>query len=343
MRAATWRFMAASAIGRPYPGTWRAAEPRACPRRSPRRPRRPPSGAAPAPRQSARAIADCSCGSGLRDKPELAHQPEFVQAAPALDDAAVAQAPDVDPRKAERAVRRRHAEQLTLVRAAGREVLDDQIALAVEDVHVAVPVGARGAEQRPGRPHALPVGRDADRRVMVDEVLGEIRVDRGEVTLGEQGVDEEGDGVLVLADRVHDRSLRRSAAAGYPNYLGLPAPVTSLRRAPPAAARRRRVAWVAGGCSASGSDDAAPALPYTIQGSPCARSSTDRASDYGSEGWGFESLRARSSSRRSGPCSIQLAGRFTIGQRRQCHIPVTRRCRYGSARPRRAPGPRVGR
>ena len=28
-------------------------------------------------------------------------------------------------------------------------------------------------------------------------------------------------------------------------------------------------------------------------GSTCARSSTDRASDYGSEGWGFESLRAR--------------------------------------------------
>src|SRR3984957_18424202 len=27
--------------------------------------------------------------------------------------------------------------------------------------------------------------------------------------------------------------------------------------------------------------------------SVCARSSTDRASDYGSEGWGFESLRAR--------------------------------------------------
>src|SRR6266567_3112436 len=290
MRAATWRFMAASATGRPYLGTWRAAEPRACP---PRRPRGPPSGAARAPRRSARAIADCPCGSGLRDKPELAHQPEFVQAAPALHDAAVAQAPDVDPRKAEGAVRRRHAEQLTLVRAAGREVLDDQIALADEDVHVAVPVGARGAEQRPGRPHALPVGRDADRRVMVDEVLGEIRVDRGEVTLGEQGVDEGGDGVLVLADRVHDRSLRRSAAAGYPNYLGLPAPVTSPRRAPPAVTRRRRVAWVAGGCSASGSDDAAPALPYPVQGSPCARSSTDRASDYGSEGWGFESLRAR--------------------------------------------------
>ena len=31
----------------------------------------------------------------------------------------------------------------------------------------------------------------------------------------------------------------------------------------------------------------------------CARSSTDRASDYGSEGWGFESLRARHHIRRS--------------------------------------------
>src|ERR1039457_5597608 len=34
-----------------------------------------------------------------------------------------------------------------------------------------------------------------------------------------------------------------------------------------------------------------------------ARSSTDRASDYGSEGWGFESLRARHRHRRSGSCS----------------------------------------
>src|SRR6185503_1032805 len=31
--------------------------------------------------------------------------------------------------------------------------------------------------------------------------------------------------------------------------------------------------------------------PYNLM--TCARSSTDRASDYGSEGWGFESLRAR--------------------------------------------------
>ena len=45
--------------------------------------------------------------------------------------------------------------------------------------------------------------------------------------------------------------------------------------------------------------DSVPGQPGTLGGRPsrCARSSTDRASDYGSEGWGFESLRAHSSER----------------------------------------------
>ena len=42
----------------------------------------------------------------------------------------------------------------------------------------------------------------------------------------------------------------------------------------------------------------AAAAPRTTEYA-CARSSTDRASDYGSEGWGFESLRARSVGRAS--------------------------------------------
>ena len=37
-----------------------------------------------------------------------------------------------------------------------------------------------------------------------------------------------------------------------------------------------------------------PAYPQVGQLKTCARSSTDRAFDYGSKGWGFESLRARS-------------------------------------------------
>ena len=36
-----------------------------------------------------------------------------------------------------------------------------------------------------------------------------------------------------------------------------------------------------------------PGVVATQQHRPSARSSMDRASDYGSEGWGFESLRAR--------------------------------------------------
>src|SRR5690349_2679647 len=72
-----------------------------------------------------------------------------------------------------------------------------------------------------------------------------------------------------------------------------PAPVRPLRCRRPssrrcaevlARLRRQHAPWVLG-------------LPYTAES--CARSSTDRASDYGSEGWGFESLRARHHIRRS--------------------------------------------
>ena len=40
-----------------------------------------------------------------------------------------------------------------------------------------------------------------------------------------------------------------------------------------------------------------------------ATSSTDRASDYGSEGWGFESLVAR---KISGPTSANVGGAFAL-------------------------------
>jgi hypothetical protein len=52
----------------------------------------------------------------------------------------------------------------------------------------------------------------------------------------------------------------------------------------------------------SGADGLEPGTTKALDAvccSVCARSSTDRASDYGSEGWGFESLRARKCSSRS--------------------------------------------
>jgi hypothetical protein len=80
-------------------------------------------------------------------------------------------------------------------------VLHHQVALADQDVHLAVPVGEGGTEHGPGRPHALPVGRDSVRRIMADEPLGEVLVDGAEVTLGEQGVDELGHDLLAAQQR----------------------------------------------------------------------------------------------------------------------------------------------
>src|SRR5262249_22189321 len=172
------------------------------------RPRRCPGGWRPVVR------------SGKFDQPELAQQAELVEPPPALHDAAVADAPDVDPGKGDGMPGRRHAEQFVLMSAAVCEVLYHKVTLADQDVHLAVPVGEGGAEDGSGRPHALPAGRDADRGIMVDELLGEVVVDGAEVTLGEQGVDELGNGVLVLLDSVHDHSLRRAENGEYPSNLG---------------------------------------------------------------------------------------------------------------------------
>src|SRR5690242_8250679 len=79
--------------------------------------------------------------SGQVHQLELAQQAEFVQAAPALHDAAVADAPDIDPGQGDGPAGRWHAEKRALLRAAGGEVLDHQITLADQDVHLAVPVG----------------------------------------------------------------------------------------------------------------------------------------------------------------------------------------------------------
>src|SRR5262249_23585507 len=153
---------------------------------------------------------------------KLVQQRKFVQATPALHDAAVAKAPDVDARHADGAPRWRHAEDLALMSAAGRELLDHQVALGDEDARIAVPVREPGPEHGGSLPHPLPASRRTGRRIMVDEVLGEVLIDGAEITSGEHGVDERGHGLLVLLGSVHARSLRPPAGLGYPNNLGFP-------------------------------------------------------------------------------------------------------------------------
>src|SRR6476660_4495682 len=168
----------------------------------------------------ARARACTVARSGLGDQAELAHEAEIVQASPALNDEAVADPPDVDPGQADGAARWGHSEDLSLLRAARREDLDHQVAFFDVEADVAVPVGERGPECGRSRAHALPAGGEAHGQVVIDVVPGEVFVDGAEVALGEQGVDERSDDVLVLAHSVHARSLRRADERKYPNNLG---------------------------------------------------------------------------------------------------------------------------
>ena len=67
---------------------------------------------------------------------------------------------------------------------------------------------------RPGAPRCL-------RTPLIDQLRDHPeQVDGAEVALGEQGIDERSDDVLVLADSVHARSLRRADERRYPNNLG---------------------------------------------------------------------------------------------------------------------------
>jgi hypothetical protein len=60
----------------------------------------------------------------------------------------------------------------------------------------------------------------AERRVVVDEVLGEVGVHGAEIPLGEQRVDEVLHDRLVALCRSHGSMLRRFAVASYPGWLG---------------------------------------------------------------------------------------------------------------------------
>src|SRR5262245_42813050 len=154
------------------------------------------------------------------DQAELADQAEVVEPSPALDDAAVADPEHVDPVERDRAAGGRHAHDLAALSAAGGELLHDQVTLADEQAGVGVPVGEGRPEHGAGSAHALAVRGRPERRVMVDEVLGEEDVDRAEVSLGEQLVDELADDGLVLLDGCHVAMIRRPGCARYPNNLG---------------------------------------------------------------------------------------------------------------------------
>jgi hypothetical protein len=112
------------------------------------------------------------------------------------------------------------------VGTAGREPLDDHVALRDELVDDAPPVGQRRPEHRRGPAHTLrPVGRPGERRVVVDEARIQIAVNGGEVACAEQLLNEGLDELLVARGLIgglsgHRPSVRQVRRPDHPRKVG---------------------------------------------------------------------------------------------------------------------------
>ena len=97
-----------------------------------------------------------------------------------------------------------------------------------------MPVWKGRSEHGVDGPHSFPVRPCAERRVVVDEVVGEVIVDGPEITFCEEAVDEVSDDFLVLPRIGDEPMLRRVPGGRYPKQLGeglCPHAVLALRRA----------------------------------------------------------------------------------------------------------------
>jgi hypothetical protein len=91
-------------------------------------------------------------------------------------------------------------------------VLDDDVVFGDEEVQLAAPVG----EARPDHGGAV-LHCTAERGVVVDEVRTDVAVERIDVALGEDRLDELGDDCLVLLLGGHVAIMRTTLRPAYPN------------------------------------------------------------------------------------------------------------------------------
>src|SRR6516162_7184972 len=117
-------------------------------------------------------------GSRRVHETKLTEQSEVIQPTPSLHDPIVPDPEDLNPAKRDRAPGGRYSHDLAQLRAARGELLHDQVTLTDEVIDVAVPVGEGGTEHGAGPAHALAVRGRPERRIVVDEVLGQVGVDR---------------------------------------------------------------------------------------------------------------------------------------------------------------------
>ncbi len=168
------------------------------------------------------------CSRRFRDHAELGEEPEDIEVPPTLDDLAVPEPEDVDTGHGHHTVRGRRAHELAPVGSRRRESLDDVIALGDQQVHLAVPVGERGAKHQRRIPKASGIASHAlHGRIVGNEVISQVAVHGRRVTLREERLDEVVDDRLVLLCGVHEVIMRGTTDRRYPNFLGYHAEVVA--------------------------------------------------------------------------------------------------------------------
>jgi hypothetical protein len=159
-------------------------------------------------------------GADSGDNAELLEEPQVVQLTPALSDATVSHAEDVDARKRDLAPGGRDPHDLPMVGASSGEALGDEIRFGDELMEFATPLRKGGSEAGSRRSHPFPVGANPHGWVVVHEVFTQVGVDGFELATTEQPVDEFSNDLLVCIDVCHALTVDRLSPKVYPGFPG---------------------------------------------------------------------------------------------------------------------------
>lgn len=167
-----------------------------------------------------RRVLAARSGADRRDNAELLEEPQIIQPTPALHDATVSHAEEVDARKRDLASSGRDPHDLATVSAPSGEVLSNKITLCDEMMQLATPIRKSRSEAASRRAHTVPVGSNPERGIVVHEIFTQVDIDGVQVATAEQSVDEFSNDSLICIDVSHAVSLDRDSPPAYPGNPG---------------------------------------------------------------------------------------------------------------------------
>jgi hypothetical protein len=167
-----------------------------------------------------RRVLAARSGADRRDNAELLEEPQIIQPTPALHDATVSHAEEVDARKRDLASSGRDPHDLATVSAPSGEVLSNKITLRDEMMQLATPIRKSRSEAASRRAHTVPVGSNPERGIVVHEIFTQVDIDGVQVATAEQSVGEFSNDSLICIDVSHAVSLGRDSPPAYPGNPG---------------------------------------------------------------------------------------------------------------------------